>query len=81
LIEVPIINWISAEWMNTIWIMFVIMYGVTSGLLFFSMYFIIRGVLETMPINLLEVIFSGNTSAPSPYFDPPKTDPKLSRTN
>ena len=66
LISVPAIAWFKSDWMNTIWIFFVIIYGIGMGTLFFSTYFGLTQILKTFPVNMLEVFLSGDTSAPSP---------------
>jgi hypothetical protein len=77
LIEVPAFAWYKSEWMNAVWIFVVCIWGLFSGLMFFSLYFVIVEILKLFPVNLLEVIFSGDTSAPSPVGWDPLTDPLL----
>jgi hypothetical protein len=66
MINVPAISWFKSDWMNTIWIFFVIVYGLGMGGLFFSTYFGVTEILKTFPVNMMEVLLSGDTSAPSP---------------
>lgn len=46
------------------------------GGIFFSFYYVIYEILKLFPVNMLEVIFSGDTSAPSPIGNDPKENPK-----
>lgn len=52
--------------MDAVWIMNSIIYGFFTGSIFFSLYLLFSEFLSYWPVNSLEVIFSGDTSAPSP---------------
>ena len=66
LLEVPLISWYKEKWMDAVWIMLSIVWGFFNGSWFFALYLLFAEFLKYWPINSLEVIFAGDTSAPSP---------------
>lgn len=66
LIDSPSINWLKEDWMTAVWIAAVIVYGLVQAGLFFGAFMGFLEFLKIWPVNTLESIFSGDTSAPSP---------------
>ena len=66
LIEVPGLAWFSQEWVETYWILGSLLWGVLNSVLVYITFTVFLSILRNYPVNSMEVIFSGFTSAPSP---------------